>query len=469
MADMRMRFSCYPAVVRAGEETEVTVFPSDISRRFREDTEYELGIVDLAGDMAHYYDAVPPHIDWRVESGCLKFRYCFEGEQEYHILFGKKGESRQRLSVYAVKEDLYRLRPLKGDFHSHSYYSDGADGVAIVPADYRRAGFDFFALTDHNRMFPSLYAPKLFEGVALGLHFLPGEEVHTPGSMLHIVNIGAKTSVCEKYVKEPAQYQAAVDEIEATLTEVPAAYRRRIAMAHWACREIHRAGGLAIFPHPFWQPYKYNVSDEFRDLLFDQKIFDAFEVMGGIKQELCNLQLALWQEQALRGNMLPVVGSSDSHNHDARHPTSFGHRFTVVFAEGNTTEAILAAVRQGYTVAGELPYTSADDVRFYGSLRLVRFAHFLFRTYFARSWELCAVEGGLMQRFCEGEAVGDVLSALADSVETFFRQFYGYLPAPVLSEERLAYLDSLAQAQRDSGILTKGSDITLYPGRDRRI
>lgn len=468
MADTRIRYICFPSVVRAGDWAEITIFPNDISRRFREDTAYWLGVTDLSGDMVHYYDALPPQIDYRVESGCLKFRFFFEKEQEYRVYVGKEGEAKQKLALYAVNDDLYRLRPLKGDLHTHSYYSDGADGVAMTPADYRREGFDFFALTDHNRMHPSAYAQNLFAGVPLGLHMMSGEEIHTPGSLLHIVHVGGAYSVCEKYVKERAQYEAEVDKITEKLTDVPESYRRRVAMACWACEEIHRAGGLAIFPHPFWMPYKYNLSDEFRDLLFDQKIFDAFEIMNGIGTEECNLQLALWQEQVLRGNALPVVGSSDSHNHDADH-TTFGRRFTVVFAAENTTEAILEAVRQGYSVAGELPPGDREDVRFYGSLRLVRFAHFLFRTYFRRTYELCAAEGVLMQRYSEGEEVAAPLEALAGSVKRFYREFYGILPAPVVPPERLAWLDSLARAQEASEVHTKGSDLTLYPGRDRRI
>ena len=36
---------------------------NNISRRFREDTEYRLGVADLSGDMVHYYDALPPEME----------------------------------------------------------------------------------------------------------------------------------------------------------------------------------------------------------------------------------------------------------------------------------------------------------------------------------------------------------------------------------------------------------------------
>lgn len=377
------------------------------------------------------------------------------------------GEKPQKISVYALEEDLYACRPLKGDLHTHSYYSDGSDGVAMVAANYREQGFDFVALTDHNRMFPSHFTRKNWEGVKLGIHIMAGEEVHTPGSLLHIVNVGAKESVCEKYIRDPEGYARAVDQIEKELPHIPETYRRRVAMAHWACREIRAAEGLAILAHPYWKPYKYNVSDKFCDYLFGEKMFCAFELMGGVASRSCNLQLALWQKQQLKGRNLPVVGSSDSHNHSFD-GTSFGRRFTVVFSRDNTTEAILDAIRHGYSVVGELPFSDDKDVRFYGDLRLVCFAHFLFNNYFDKTLELCKAEGSLMQRYAAGEAVGELLSSLAPSVENFYKKFYGHTPAPTLSMERKAYLDSLLEAQRSSGIATKGSQLDLYPGRGFR-
>jgi len=418
MANSRTRFCPFPSVVRAGQTTKITIFPCDISRRFREEFEYEVGVIGLLDDMVHYYFKEPLDLPYVIKDGTLQFEYTFSREQEYQIAFCKKGEKQVKLSVYALAEDLYHRRPLKGDLHAHTYYSDGNDGVAMTPADFREQGFDFFALTDHNRMFTSEFAIKAFENVTLGMHIMKGEEVHTPGSLLHIVAVGGKESVCDKYVRDPEGYEKAVDEIAETLTDVPETYRRRTAMAKWACGEIRKAGGISIFAHPFWMPYKYNVSEEFCDILFDQDIFDALEVMGGIEAANCNLQLALWQHQSARGHKLPVVGSSDTHDH-SRSSTPFARRFTVLLAKDNTTESILEAIRQGYCVAGELPLSSEEDVRFYGDLRLVKLAHFLYKNYFDKTFELCAAEGALMQRYASGDNVGEVLSALAPSVENF--------------------------------------------------
>ena len=462
MRNAHPKYLCYPSVVRAGVETTVTIYPMDTSRRFLEGGKYELNVYGLMDDQIDYHTPAPLDKPFSLEGGCLKFTYNFDKEQEYRIRLKADGVQ-TILSMFALEDDLYALRPLKGDLHSHCWYSDGQDGLSMTPADYREEGFDFFALTDHNRMFTSQLAQTMYEGVDLGMTILPGEELHTPGSNIHIVHVGGRQSVCERYIGDPVTYQAEVAALEEGLQAIPEQYRNRVAMAHWCCEKAHEFGGIAIFAHPYWQPDQYNVSRDQARYMFDAKIFDAFELMGGIDQKKNNLQLALWQENCLKGNRLSVVGSSDSHNHDIE-VESFGRRFTVVFARENTCEAILEAVRKGLSVAAE--YTGGE-IRFYGDLRLVEFCHFLWQHYFSRTWQLCVGEGILMRRWALGEDVGDVLSALAPTVENFYKRFYGLTPAPQLTARQTEFLDRALEAQK-AGPITKGSKLYLYGTNARR-
>ena len=59
MANKRIRFCAFPSVVPAGRKTTITIFPCDISRRFRGELEYEVGVIGLSDDMVHYYDKEP--------------------------------------------------------------------------------------------------------------------------------------------------------------------------------------------------------------------------------------------------------------------------------------------------------------------------------------------------------------------------------------------------------------------------
>lgn len=469
MRNPHPRYMCFPSVVEVGKETEITVRPRDISRVFRNDIEYELSIIGFRDDMLNYKDIIVKDHSFTVSDGCLHFTHTFNEEQEYSIRFCQKGENEIRISLYAVESDLYELRPLKGDFHTHSYYSDGQDGIAMTPADYREEGFDFFALTDHNRMYPSKLAQKLFENVNIDLNIIEGEEVHTPVSMLHIVNIGSCESVADKYIKHRDEYESEVSDIEKKLNHIPEKYRKRVAMANWACDKIHKAGGIAIFPHPFWCPNVYNISKEFCDILFNEKIFDAFEVFGAVNQKQNNMQFSLWQEQILKGNNLPVVASSDSHNHDFS-TTGFARRFTIVFAKENTTKAIIQAVKKGFSVAAEIPANDDKEIRFCcADFRLVAFAHFLYENYFNETERLAFGEGILMRRFAEGENTADALNLLYGTTTVFYNRFYGHTKYNKISEDRLEYLNNCRELQEKIGPETNASQLTIYGPNIKRI
>lgn len=468
MRNPHVRYMCYPSVACVGKPTEVTIFPRDISRIFREEKEYELFVMGKSDDLVDYHTKLDYDYPCEVKNGCLVFTHTFESEQEYTVRFREKGTKETKIAMYAVEPDLYELRPLKGDLHTHTYYSDGQDGLAMIASDYREEGFDFFSLTDHNRMYTSKLVPELYKDVQTDLCVIPGEEVHTPGTVLHIVHVGGGESVCNKYIHDGKTFEKQVAEIEKTLENAPQQYRHRMALAKWACDEIHKAGGLAIFAHPYWVSNIYNVSKEFVSLLFDMKIFDAFEVMGGLGYRENNLQAALWIDQLQKGNNIPVVGSSDSHNHDFSKDV-FARRFTIAFAKDNTSEAIMEAVKNGYSVAAELPKEGETEVRFYSSsLRLVLFCHFLWDNYFNETWRLCIGEGILMRRYAQGEEVGDILTSLKDTVKNFYEKFYGKVPSPVITPSRREFLDTALDMQRNIGPKTKGSALHLYGTNDRR-
>ena len=467
MRNAHVRFMCFPSVVCVGRETEVYVTPRDVSRVFRDGWEYELGVVDIMGDQSDYHAHVPLDHEFEIKNGCLVFRHTFQKEMIYSIRFCKKGEKEEKLELFALNEDLYALRPLKGDLHTHTYYSDGRDGISMTPADYREEGFDFFALTDHNRMYTSVLAKELYDGIPLGMHIMRGEEVHTPGSLLHIVHAGGNESVCDKYIHDRDTYNKEVADIAKTVVDVDEQYRERVAMAKWASDKIRKAGGIAILAHPYWVPNRNNLSTELIDYLYTPELFDAFELVGGVRYDNLNKQLALWQEKAMEGKYLPPVGSSDSHNHDFA-VDGFGRNFTVVFAKENTTEAILDAIRNGYTLAAEVPRAADEEVRFYGSLRLVTFAQFLYKNYFNETWRLCVGEGILMRRFAEGEDVAEALSLLAPTVENFYKKFYGKCEFDGIPSHTREFVDKTRTIQLEKGPVTKGSNLYIYGGNECR-
>src|SRR5687768_3588071 len=110
---------------------------------------------------------------------------------------------------------------LKGNLHTHSTTSDGDSEVADVIEWYRRAGYDFLAVTDHNQLGPP--------GAAAGeMLVIASEEVSASasGAPVHVNAFAANARVLP----------IIGDEVVATL-------RANVAIAH-------AAGALTSVNHP---------------------------------------------------------------------------------------------------------------------------------------------------------------------------------------------------------------------------
>ena len=250
------RYAVYPSVVRANKRARLTVTATENIFFVFEDREYTVKINPYDSDVLDYHN--PSHktvFTVTAHGGVLSFEYDFCDEGEYCLEISD-GETRlQLLKLYALKDDLFERRSAQGRFHGHSYRSDGKHDPAALAGFYRENGYDFMTMTDHNRYFPSDELREAYSGVKLGFTVINGEEVHTPGSIVHIVHAGGVNSVDDIYFKDSARYETEYRQIENELPDsVPAQYRTRFAMAKWACGKIHDAGGLAIFAHPFWRP-----------------------------------------------------------------------------------------------------------------------------------------------------------------------------------------------------------------------
>ncbi|MBR6771912.1 MAG: hypothetical protein IKM29_00815 [Clostridia bacterium] len=385
--------------------------------------------------------------------GCLRFTAVFKGEQEHYVRIFKSADENDRerlcqLSVYSVAEDLAGRFPYMGDLHIHTRYSDGKEDPAFVAANYRKAGYDFIAITDHGRYYPSLYAIKAYEGARLGLNLVPGEEVHLPYNDVHIVNFGGKWSVnglhdgssqykdvgdeislravdtenCPSEVMSVAEYERQVEEIAARNTYPEGVAPFVAASCQWGFEHIQAAGGLAIFAHPYWINDTFHVSEKMTDFLFDQNKFDAFEVLGGEAYlDQNEFQVMHYNEARIRGVRFPVVGSSDSHGTVNNPKWRLGQ--TIVFAPENSREALIDSVRNFYTVAvGNV----SPQYHLAGELRFVRYGRFLMDNYFPLHDELCFEEGRMMRDYINGRAEAEELSSLANRTKELESKYFRF-------------------------------------------
>ena len=466
MLPIPQNYSIWPSVIQTDVPSEMTITPNEKAFLFKEGEEYRLTIIPVNSDEVYYYTpSTCQKIAVLGHNGILRFSFTFEDEQEYNIIL-EYGEAKlQIFTVFAVKEDLYPLQPLKGDLHGHSYRSDGKRDPAALAGHFREQGYDYFALTDHNRFYPGGEIDETYEGVQLGITRVRGEEVHVPGTVVHIVHVGGESSVADLYVHHRDTYEREVSEYATRVPQhVPEKYRSRYARIMWATDHIHQADGLAIFPHPYWRPgasRMYNVCDEFSHLLITSGMFDAYELVGGMKQPGVNRSIALWGELLKEGYSFPVVGSSDVHG--LENSAEFPHLFNICFARENTNDAIMEAVKAGQIVAVEASgHEETREYRCYGSLRLVTYAQYLLTHYFPRLQRICQGEGVAMRAYAMGDADVAVIELQVQQSRKFSDRFFGRLPAPLPSPAVLAFEDKWREKQLN-GPLTKGGTIEAPP------
>ncbi|MBQ9759768.1 MAG: hypothetical protein IJW16_00305 [Clostridia bacterium] len=400
-----------------------------------------------------------------AHNGVICFEHSFSGEQEYLVKLYRDETLLAELPIYSLSDDLYDRTPLKADFHSHSFRSDGKRDPAATAGHYREQAYDCYALTDHNRFYPGGEVDETYRGVDMEFFRINGEEVHTPGSIIHIVHVGGSTSVAELYVKDTDGFNNETEEYKARVPkQVPAQYVDRYALAMWATDKIHAAGGLAIFPHPFWKPggsQVNNVCSDFAKLLLKSGMFDAYELVGGMKQIGNNLSVALWNDLRAEGLNIPVVGSSDVHGY--KKSAEFPHLYTICFAKERTADAVLEAIKTGMTVAVEASGTEYDrHYRCYGSYRLVAYAQFLLNNFFRQMERICTGEGVAMRAYAIGEAEKELIELQSKQSRAFRARFFGKEPPILPSAETLEFEERWREVQRN-GPQTRGSAITTPP------
>lgn len=460
-------YAIFPAVVKVGEESKMTIVATERSFLFVENAEYVLEIVGVDTDVIDYHSSEVNNrttIGVVAHGGYVTFSYKFDEEMEYVISLRKDGKLVQDLNVYAVEEDLYSLTPLRGDFHSHSYRSDGLRDAVAHAGHYREQGYDFVALTDHNRYFPGGEADEVFAGVNTGFARVLGEEVHCPGSVVHIVHVGGKESIAERYVLDKSgTYDSEIAEYESKVpSSVPEKYKAKYARAKWACDAIHSVGGLAIFAHPYWRLSVkcYNVCDELSEILLKSGMFDAYELVGGMGYSGVNTSVSHWAQMRVEGLKISVVGSSDVHKIEKS--ADFPVHFTVCFAKKNDNDSIIEAVKNGYSVAVETADSGYNlQHRCYGEHRLVMYTQFLLHYYFPERMRIIEGEGIAMRQFAMEDAPVELVELIAQQGQKFTDRFFGKKAPALPSRKMLEFEDKWRKVQVEKGPNSKGSAINL--------
>ena len=397
-----MRFEVFPKIYRADKTQCVNV-------KLNEDYVKGETVYIKIQPMEHYTVEHTPlyRIDeeYRYEffeatkrsDGVYSLEYKFTGEQKYNVKI-KIGENivNSPRYIYSAADDLLALKPLKADTHLHTSGSDGKETPFEVCINYRREGYDFIAITDHHKMYPSVEAKECFEALTREFFVVRAEEVHNKSmGYFHIINLGGNISVNEiieagdGYAEAEVERHLSENKYPEGTTPYICAYRNFVS------EMIRRGGGVAVMAHPFWSCYgEYNMPLEDVKYLLSSGCYDALELLAGCDNNGNgnNLQIALWQELLYDGVRIPVLGASDAHSSTENDPL-FNKQFSIVFAKSN--DEVLGAIKDFRSVAVEIKSDNTFSV--HGSLRLVKYARFLLDEYYPEYVKLTAEHAAALE------------------------------------------------------------------------
>lgn len=223
----------------------------------------------------------------------------------------------------------------KGNLHTHTKRSDGELEPHELVRRYYDAGYNFLAITDHNK----LTMPDCDEG--LGILLIPGEEVSVgrseAGTEFHFVLVGIK-----KQWEKPEGISAK-DMLPKQLME-----------------EVRSLGGIAFLCHPYWSQLTVH----------DMLSFDGY-IGIEIFNTSCHHSIGKgfstthWDDLLFRGRFVWGIAVDDAHHHFNEHrPVDVCGAWVMVKCSQLTLNDVLKALEDGmfYSSTGPL----INDVRING-------------------------------------------------------------------------------------------------------
>ncbi len=368
-------------------------------------------------DEEERYDYVPLNV---CGDGVYSTQYDFTFEQQYSVKIKYDGAIICNTHIYSVDDDLAKMKPFKGDTHLHSCRSDGEGTPFEVACNYRAAGYDFIAITDHHKFAPSLEAQGEIESLTNDFYVFRGEEVHNKDmGYFHIINFNGESSVNDIIETDDAYVEAELERILSTYDLSGLSDPRCVAYRIFVAEHIRKAKGVAIMAHPYWECYgEYHMQTEEFIYHWQNGHFDALEVIAGCDStgNGNNLQEMLRCDMLADGYKIPVVGSSDAHTTKNKVPTDrFNNQFTLVFAKD--FDDIPNAIKAECGVA--IDREDNERYRAIGKFRYAKYARFLMKEFYPPYAKLC-------EQHANALAIKDIVQIIETEVKlkNFKRKFF---------------------------------------------
>ena len=450
-------YDIYPKVFLIGTEKTITLKPLGDHAAFKEQGAYILDVNEIERAQDSRFPGSGCTRRFTVEpdaDGCLRLHVTFEREGMYSVDVFRPSDGKHvvTMRIYALARDMKGRYPFRGDLHMHTCRSDGHETPGVVAANYRGHGYDFTVISDHGRYFPSLEARELFrigkddQSDLTDFLIVPGEEVHLPLNAVHYVNFGGKFSINalvtpssneEKDGQNPAwrsfdgdcpapmtreEYEEMIRERAKSVPREIESERLSFAAAQWIYEMQQKAGGLGIFPHPYWLCSTMQLSEDYTYFFYEQHPFDAFEVLGGERYYQHNgFQTSFYYEMKAKGIDYPVVGSTDSHGSTVLNAGSLICS-TLVFAPENTVDGLVGAIKEKYSVAID---SISAEYRLVGDFRWVKFGSFLLEEWYPVHDLACEAEGYFLKQYVTGDENAEkVLLSIKGELPRMFRKYF---------------------------------------------
>ncbi len=199
----------------------------------------------------------------------------------------------------------------KGNLHTHTTESDGAETPERIIECYERGGYDFLALTDHEKLTRITGAHSLL--------LIPGEEiaVGTPeaGGRFHIVALNVQQQI------EKGQFEHPQEVIDA----------------------VRAQGGEAIIAHPYWTGLTIRDMEPLTGFLGIEAYNSTCEYSIGKGHSLAH-----WDALLARNRRVFGFAHDDAHYHFNEHrPNDAVNAYIMVKAASLSIEDIMAAIKAG--------------------------------------------------------------------------------------------------------------------------
>ena len=372
-------------------------------------------------------------LKYKIDNNTIIFSYKMAHIGEFIIKVNFTYKESKTVCLYCLDKTMIKLRPLKGDLHMHSSYSDGRTTPFAMVMASLDAGMDFLSVTDHDSYEGSQDAIEKVKKNNIDILMLSGEEVSVGGRKDmsisqgngHILSIHANCSI-ENQRKDSKKYEKELQEIIKLLKKEnidknidPSHYAKNI----WVINKIKEAKGISILAHPNWvyRDGKYHLHQAFYKEMLKSSHLDGVEVFGEEKiKEHNNMTHLTALQTKNKHKYLAPFANSDAHDSDHE----IGERFTILFVKDKSTSSIINAIKEGLTCA--IFKRENYEHQFIGKDELAQYVYFLIKEYYPKHYTLKSRLAKLyIDQLINGESFEKKINIVKKKLEDYTNSFYG--------------------------------------------